>query len=41
MASSAQIVSDVPVPYHVDGDWRGETPVAIDVGRSQVRVLVP
>ncbi len=35
------ITSDEPVPYEVDGDWRGVTPVEIAVTGRQRVLLVP
>lgn len=32
---------DGPIPYQVDGDFRGETPVEFEVLRRQHRILIP
>jgi len=40
-ATSLRITSDEPVPYQVDGDYRGETPVEFRVTGRQVKLLVP
>jgi len=40
-AHSVRVTSDEPVPYEVDGDYRGETPVKLDVAATQYRILVP
>ncbi|MCZ6598180.1 MAG: diacylglycerol kinase family lipid kinase [Planctomycetota bacterium] len=40
-ARTVRIDSEKPVPYQVDGDFGGETPVEIEVGRTQYRILVP
>jgi diacylglycerol kinase (ATP) len=40
-ARRVRIASAVPVPCHVDGDARGETPIEIEVGAQQYRLLVP
>ncbi|MCE9595242.1 MAG: NAD(+)/NADH kinase [Planctomycetes bacterium] len=32
---------DGPVPYQVDGDFRGETPVEFELLRRQYRILIP
>jgi diacylglycerol kinase family enzyme len=36
-----RVRSDEPVPYHVDGDWRGETPVEFEISRRRYRILIP
>ena len=36
-----RVSSPAPVPYQVDGDWRGVTPVEIAVAPSQFRLVVP
>ncbi|MBI5433147.1 MAG: NAD(+)/NADH kinase [Planctomycetes bacterium] len=42
LCSRAKVVSDDgPVPYQVDGDFRGETPVEFEVLRRQHRILIP
>jgi diacylglycerol kinase family enzyme len=40
-AHSIKVTSSEPVPYQVDGDFRGVTPVEIEVTGRQVQVLVP
>lgn len=40
-AKSLRVTSDAPVPYQVDGDYRGETPVELIVTDRQVQLLVP
>lgn len=40
-ARRVRITSDTPVPYHVDGDYGGETPVAFVVCDRQYRMLTP
>jgi len=40
-ARRVRITSPEPVPCQVDGDYRGETPVEIEVGGPQYRLLVP
>jgi diacylglycerol kinase (ATP) len=40
-ARRARIESDRPVAYQVDGDFRGETPVELEVADRQYRLLVP
>ena len=40
-ARQVRVTSDEPVPYQVDGDYRGETPVDIQVADLQYRLLVP
>lgn len=40
-AKSLRVTSDKPVPYQVDGDYRGETPVELTVTGRQVQLLVP
>lgn len=41
-AARARVTSDDgPVPYQVDGDFRGETPVEFEVLRRQHRILIP
>jgi diacylglycerol kinase family enzyme len=40
--SRARIVSESgPVPYQVDGDFRGETPVEFEILRRQHRIVIP
>lgn len=41
LARWVRVTSDTPVPYHVDGDYGGETPVAVSVGDRQYRLLAP
>jgi YegS/Rv2252/BmrU family lipid kinase len=41
LAREARVTSDEPVPYQVDGDYRGETPLEFAVTDRQVRLLVP
>lgn len=36
-----EVESEVPVPYQVDGDTGGETPVEIRVSSNQYRLVVP
>jgi diacylglycerol kinase family enzyme len=33
--------SNVPAPFHIDGDYRGETPLDMTVGSNPFRILVP
>ena len=40
-ARSVKVRSTSPVPYQVDGDYRGETPVEIEVADKQYHILVP
>lgn len=40
-ARRVKITSPVPVPYHVDGDFRGETPVEIAVSDAQFQLVIP
>lgn len=40
-ARSVKVRSESPVPYQVDGDYRGETPVEIEVADEQYHILVP
>ncbi|MFT7668391.1 MAG: diacylglycerol kinase (ATP) [Planctomycetota bacterium] len=40
-ARSIRITSASPVPYHVDGDPMGSTPVTIEVTSSRFQLLVP
>lgn len=40
-ARRVRITSEEPVPYQVDGDWGGETPMELEVLGRQHRVLVP
>jgi len=40
-ARRVRIESDEPVPYEVDGDYGGLTPVDIEVTGEQFRILVP
>ena len=40
-ARTVRVSSEEPVPYQVDGDFRGVTPVEVVVGERQVRLLVP
>ena len=40
-ASRIKVTSPRPVPYHVDGDLMGKTPVEIEVTGSRFQLLVP
>lgn len=40
-ARSVRVTSEQPVPYQVDGDFRGHTPVEIQVSARQYRLVVP
>lgn len=40
-ARHLRVTSDAPVPVQVDGDPAGETPVELEVGDRQYRILVP
>jgi len=40
-ARSVKITAAEPVPYQIDGDYRGETPLDITVSDCPVRLLVP
>ena len=40
-AKSLRVTSETPVPYQVDGDFRGETPVELEVTGRQVKLLAP
>ena len=40
-ARRVRVTSQTPVAYHVDGDYRGETPVDFSVTRRQAHLLVP
>jgi YegS/Rv2252/BmrU family lipid kinase len=40
-ARRVRITSDSPVPYHVDGDFGGETPIDFSVIERQYRLLAP
>jgi diacylglycerol kinase (ATP) len=40
-AAKVRVTSADPVPYHVDGDPMGQTPVEIEVTGSQYQLLVP
>lgn len=35
------VTSEAPVPYQVDGDWGGETPMELEVRGRRYRLLVP
>lgn len=41
LAREVRVTSDDPVPFQVDGDYRGETPLEFAVMDRQVRLLVP
>jgi diacylglycerol kinase (ATP) len=40
-ARQIRVTSEVPVPYHVDGDYKGETPVELEVCSQQYRLVIP
>lgn len=40
-ARSVRIESDPPVPYEVDGDYAGQTPVEVRVSGEHFRLLIP
>lgn len=40
-ARRVRITSETPVPYQIDGDLGGETPVEIEVAENQYRIVVP
>ena len=40
-AKTLKVTSPEPVPYQVDGDFRGTTPVELEVTDRQVQLLVP
>jgi diacylglycerol kinase family enzyme len=40
-ARSVRVASDEPVPYQVDGDYRGVTPIDFSVTGRQAMLLVP
>lgn len=40
-AKQIRIRSEEPVPFQVDGDYRGETPVEIEVSTTQYNLIVP
>jgi YegS/Rv2252/BmrU family lipid kinase len=40
-ARSVRVTSERPVPYHVDGDFGGTTPIELTVGSTRRRILVP
>ncbi len=40
-AKTLRVTSTEPVPYQVDGDFRGETPVELEITGRQVQLLVP
>jgi YegS/Rv2252/BmrU family lipid kinase len=40
-ARHVRVTSDAPVPYHVDGDFGGSTPVELEVSATRRRVLAP
>jgi len=40
-ARAVRVESDEPVPYQVDGDAGGVTPVELEVGPNQYRLIVP
>jgi diacylglycerol kinase family enzyme len=39
--SRATVTAHRPVPIQVDGDTFGTTPVEVDAGSSEVRLIVP
>ena len=40
-ARRVSVASEAPVPFQVDGDYKGDTPVEIEVSGEQYRVVVP
>ena len=40
-ARRVRITSPVPVPYHVDGDFGGHTPLDFEVSATRRRILIP
>lgn len=40
-ARRVRVTSEAPVPYHVDGDYKGETPVELEVCAEQYRLVIP
>lgn len=40
-ARRMKVTSETPVPYQVDGDFRGETPVELEMTGRQIHLLVP
>ena len=40
-ARTLRVTSSEPVPYQLDGDFRGTTPVDLEVTERQVQILVP
>jgi diacylglycerol kinase (ATP) len=40
-ARNLRVTSEEPVPYQVDGDYAGETPVELTLSGLQFRILVP
>jgi YegS/Rv2252/BmrU family lipid kinase len=40
-ARRVRVGSDQPVAYHVDGDFRGETPIQLEVSPVRRRILIP
>ena len=40
-ARAVRVESDEPVPYQVDGDPGGVTPVELEVAPNQYRLIVP
>lgn len=40
-ARLVEVTSDEPVPFQVDGDYRGETPVQLEVSSTQYHLVVP
>jgi diacylglycerol kinase family enzyme len=40
-ARRVRVESDRPVPYEVDGDFGGETPVELEVAQGRHRLIVP
>ena len=41
LARRVRVASETPVPYHVDGDYKGETPVDVEVSTHQFRLVIP
>ncbi len=41
LARRVEVTSEEPVPFQVDGDYRGETPLEFAVTERQVQLLVP
>ncbi len=40
-AQKVRVAADPKVPYEVDGDLGGETPVEIEMAPNQYRLIVP